>query len=205
MIVGAGGHGRELGDVIAAINAAAPRWHLLGVVDDQPGENLERLRRLGLPMLGPLAWLEQHGGTYGLGIGTSGTRRTIAEQLGARGCEPATLVHPGASVGSDTQLGHGAVVYERTVITTGVTIGTHTHLNVGCAIQHDSSVGNFVQVSPGVLINGDCVIGDDVFLGTGAIITRGCQVGARARVGAGAVVLNDVPPGVTAVGVPARF
>ncbi len=204
MVVGGGGHGRELLDVIGAINTVAPTWSVLGVVDDDPGPNRARLEHLGVRVLGPISWLEEHPGAYALAIGTSSVRRALADRLDAAGCDATTLVHPGASVGSVSQLGDGVVIYERSVITTNVTIGRHTHLNVACAVQHDSVVGDFVQLSPGVLVNGDCVVGDDVFLGSAATVTRGCTVGAGARVGAGAVVLDDVPAGSTAVGAPAR-
>ncbi len=204
VVVGAGGHGRELLDAIAAIGGGGPTTRVLGVVDDAPGANRDRLGRLGIPVLGPLSWLEDHPGPYALGIGSSVERRSIARRLEAAGCSPSTVVHPLASIGSDCRLADGVVVYERTVVTTNVTIGRHTHLNVACAVQHDSVVGEFVQFSPGVLVNGDCIIGDDVFLGSGAIITRGCTVGDGARVGAGAVVLHDVAAGATALGVPAR-
>jgi acetyltransferase-like isoleucine patch superfamily enzyme len=49
------------------------------------------------------------------------------------------------------------------------------------------------------------VLGDGVFLGTGAVVLPGRSVGAWARIGAGAVVTTDVPGGVTAAGVPARW
>lgn len=204
VVVGGGGHGRELLDVLRAVNADSARWSVLGVVDDEPAANLERLERLGVSVLGAVSWLEEHPGTYALGIGTSSARRAIAARLDACGCEPATVLHPGASVGSDTALGSGVVAYERSVVTTDVVIGVHTHLNVACVVQHDSVVGDFVQFSPGVFVNGDCSIGDDVFLGTGAIVTRGVAVGAGACVGAGSVVLDDVAPGTTVVGSPAR-
>ena len=42
-------------------------------------------------------------------------------------------------------------------------------------------------------------------LGTGAVVTPGRTIGDWAEVGAGAVVVTDVPAGVTAVGVPARW
>lgn len=203
VVVGAGGHGRELLDVVAAVNAAEPTWRVLGVVDDDPGGNLERLERLGVAWLGPVEWLEQRPGRYGLGIGTSSTRRALASRLESAGAEPVTVVHPGAHIGADCRLADGVVVYQGAVVTTDVHLGRHTHLNVGVAVQHDSVVGDFVQVSPAVAINGDCAVGDDVFLGTGAIVTRGVTIGAAARVGAGSVVLHDVAAGTTVVGAPA--
>lgn len=48
------------------------------------------------------------------------------------------------------------------------------------------------------------VLGDDVFVGAGARILGAVTIGDGASVGANAVVLADVPPGATAVGIPAR-
>lgn len=197
VIVGAGGHGREVFD------AASTDWTVVGFVDD--GEvDANRLERLGAALLGTTAWLESTPRTYALGVGTPGSRRALSARLDEAGCTAATVLHPGATLGPDVELGAGVVLFDRSTVTTNVRIGTHTHLNVGCAVQHDSVIGNFVQFSPGVFVNGDCVIGDDVFLGTGAIVTRGCVVGDGARVGAGAVVLHDVAAGSTVVGVPGR-
>jgi len=48
------------------------------------------------------------------------------------------------------------------------------------------------------------VIGDDVFIGAGARVLGGISIGDGARIGANAVVIDNVPPGATAVGIPAR-
>jgi maltose O-acetyltransferase len=47
-------------------------------------------------------------------------------------------------------------------------------------------------------------IGDNVWLGGGAIVLPGVTIGEDSVVGAGAVVTEDIPPGVVAVGNPAR-
>jgi len=47
-------------------------------------------------------------------------------------------------------------------------------------------------------------IGDNVWLGGGVIVCPGVTIGADTVVGAGAVVTRDLPPGVVAVGTPAR-
>ena len=49
------------------------------------------------------------------------------------------------------------------------------------------------------------VLGDAVFVGAGARVLGGIRLGDACSVGANAVVIKDVPPGATAVGVPARI
>ena len=203
VIVGAGGHGRELASVVASNNQVEPHWNLLGFVDDG-SPDLERLARIDVTFLGTLSWLIEHPGAYAVGIGSPPTRRSLSQQLGAAGCTAATIVSPYVRLGLDVRLGDGVVIYDNSVLTTNVTIGRHTHINVGCSVQHDSTIGEFVQMSPGVFVNGDVTISNDVFLGTGAIVTRGVTIGDSARIGAGAVVLDDVAPDTLVVGAPAR-
>lgn len=48
-------------------------------------------------------------------------------------------------------------------------------------------------------------VGDNVIVGAGAKILGPVMIGNGARVGANAVVVEDVPPGATVVGIPARI
>ena len=48
------------------------------------------------------------------------------------------------------------------------------------------------------------VIGDGVFIGAGARVLGDITLGAGCQIGANAVVIKDVPPGATAVGIPAK-
>jgi acetyltransferase-like isoleucine patch superfamily enzyme len=53
-------------------------------------------------------------------------------------------------------------------------------------------------------LSGHIHIGSGAHIGTGATIIQGVKIGAGCIVGAGAVVVDDVPEGITVVGVPAR-
>lgn len=81
----------------------------------------------------------------------------------------------------------------------------------GIVIHPDAVVGPnccfFQQVTLGVggPIPGAPIIGGQVDIGAGTKVLGGVRVGDYARIGANAVVLSDVPPGATAVGVPARI
>ncbi|MDQ3759563.1 MAG: acetyltransferase [Actinomycetota bacterium] len=203
VIIGAGGHGRETLDVIEAINeAGSTRWRFLGFVDDGEVQQ-ERLDRRGARVLRSDD-LDPGEVRYVIGIGDAGARGAIAERMTRAGFTPATLVHPEATMGGDVRIADGVILAAGARVTTNVSIGRHSQLNVGACVSHDCEVGDFVTLSPGALVNGECTIGDRAFFGTGAIVTPRRAIGADAKVGAGAVVLSDVPPQTTFVGVPAR-
>jgi sugar O-acyltransferase (sialic acid O-acetyltransferase NeuD family) len=203
VIVGAGGHGREMLDIVEAINREHQRFDVRGFVADEA--EVELVARRGVPWLGGIDELKGIDASYVIGIGSSEARRRIDAELRDAGKEPATLIHPLASLGSDLRLGAGVVAAAGARLTTNVTMGRHSQLNVNAVVSHDCDVGAYVTLSPGVLVNGDCRIGDGAFLGTGAVVVRGHSVGAGAVIGAGAVVVDDVPERVTAKGVPARW
>nr|WP_256391201.1 acyltransferase [Natronoarchaeum rubrum] len=51
---------------------------------------------------------------------------------------------------------------------------------------------------------GDVVVGERAMIGAGAIVLPGVEIGAGAQVAANSLVVEDVPPGETVAGVPAR-
>jgi serine O-acetyltransferase len=48
------------------------------------------------------------------------------------------------------------------------------------------------------------IVEDGVTIGSGAKVLGGLTLGSSSRIGANAVVLNDIAPGVLAVGIPAK-
>jgi serine O-acetyltransferase len=76
-------------------------------------------------------------------------------------------------------------------------------IHPGCEIGPNCLI--FQQVTLGADDRGIPRIGGHVDIGAGAKVLGGIRIGDNARIGANAVVLIDVPPGATAVGVPARI
>ena len=202
-IIGAGGFGREVLDVIEALQNAGMDIECVGFVDDGTPD-LERLAARGLPLLGPTSLLEHLGAAAVIGIGAPSTKAAIDARLLAWAVPCATLIHPSATVGSLVELGPGTVVTAGARLTTNIRLGRHAQLHVNCTVGHDVVAGDHLTVSPGATIGGEVTIGNGVMLGTNSAVIQGLTIGDGAIVGAGAAVVRDVAPSTTVVGVPAR-
>ena len=78
-------------------------------------------------------------------------------------------------------------------------------VNTGASVDHDSVIGDYAHVAPGARLGGHVRVGEGALLGVGSAFLPGVSVGAWATVGVGAAVVGDVPEGVIARGVPARW
>ena len=102
VIIGAGGHGRELLDIVEAMNAVRPTFEFVGFLDDGPGP-WDRVQRRGASVLGPVDRLADLDAHYAIGIGPPEARRRIDAIATGSGSEAATLVHPQATIASDVR------------------------------------------------------------------------------------------------------
>ena len=99
-------------------------------------------------------------------------------------------IHPGAQIGRGLFIDHGM----------GVVIGETTQIGDNCTLYQGVTLGGTGKDTG----KRHPTLGDNVLIGAGAKVLGPFTVGDNARVAAGAVVLDAVPPGATAVGVPAR-
>ena len=100
-------------------------------------------------------------------------------------------IHPGARIGRRFFIDHG----------------------MGVVIGETAEVGDDVTIYHGVTLGGTSwnkgkrhpTLGNGVVIGAGAKVLGPIVVGEGAKIGSNAVVVKDVPPGATAVGIPARI
>lgn len=100
-------------------------------------------------------------------------------------------IHPGATIGRRVFIDHGM----------GVVIGETAEIGDDCTLYHGVTLGgtswNQGKRHP--------TLGRGVVVGAGAKILGPITIGDGAKIGSNAVVVRDVPPGATAVGIPARI
>jgi sugar O-acyltransferase (sialic acid O-acetyltransferase NeuD family) len=205
IILGAGGTSREIADAVSEINRRGHCWNLLGFLDDNPAKQGTMVD--GLPVLGPIAAVNEYSGRFIVGIARAGDPDRRRRVVMASGLPPerfATVIHPSASVSRHARVGHGSAVLQGTVITAATVVGDHTIIHYNVAISHDCVIEDFVTIAPGAIVTGSVRVCESAYLGAGSRIMNGLTINRGALVGIGAVVVTEVASGTTVFGNPAR-
>jgi len=203
VVVGAGGHGKVVADVVRAGNA----FEIAAFVDERAIQRDGDLY-LGVRVLAGADALER---ARALGIGYALVafgdckgRLGCCERLRANGFEIVSAIHPRAVVSPDVTIGAGTVIVAGAVINSDVRLGEAVIVNTSASVDHDCVLDDGVHIEPGAHLAGSVHVGRATTIGIGAAVTKGRRIGAHAHVGAGAVVTRDLPDAVIAYGVPAR-
>ena len=143
VIVGAGGFGREVLDIVEAINATNPMFDFLGFVDDDDSLDLGLLRRRGARIprshrcpsgyrhkLRDWNWFAVH----------STTDRREDQRLGTHGRVDRAPALDGRVPGD---VEPGAIVAAGARLTTNIRIGRHFHANLNATVGHDCDIGDY--------------------------------------------------------------
>jgi sugar O-acyltransferase (sialic acid O-acetyltransferase NeuD family) len=209
VVIGAGGMAREIRWLISDINVVSPQYEFAGyVVSDLNAIGPHDSRE---DIVGDYAWLDKNRGSINalaIGIGNPAARLKVAQQLNALipDAEFPVLIHPTVVLDrAGATLEEGVLVCAGVVATVNIKLRAFALCNFACTLGHEATIGRGSVINPGANISGGVTIGDGALVGTGARVLQYLSVGEGATVGAGAVVTQNVPPGVTVVGIPAKI
>ncbi len=126
---------------------------------------------------------------------------------------PDAFVHPDAVIIGNVTIGAHSSIWPCTVLrgdSGKIVVGEETSIQDGtvvhCGTKFDTVIGDRCVVGHLAHLEG-CTLENESLAGSGSVILHYAVVGRGATVGANAVVTNHmvVPPGATALGVPAKI
>lgn len=207
ILTGAGGCMRELLWQIEEVNKQQEIWEVLGYVDISDEYGTVYVGNKAYPYLGTDDYLLERTEETNVVIcaGSSSLRRRIAEKLMMNPhLQFPNLILPHTIVCEDIQMGKGNIISMDCRVSTNVTLGDFTFLNIGAVVCHDGSLGDYVTMSPDAKLAGNVMVGAGSELGIGCRVIQGIEIGKNVITGAGSVVIRNLPDNCTAVGVPAK-
>jgi sugar O-acyltransferase (sialic acid O-acetyltransferase NeuD family) len=177
-------------------------YEIIGVIDRNSSSGA-----CGLPVLGSdEQWHDLQRRYPGIGVVLAvdpcAKRKRLA---GWYGLDRLVFVRgEGSYVSPRASFGRGVIIQRGVTVSAGVVIGDACKLNIDAAVHHDCQVGDFCTLAPGSRLLGNVQVGAETYVGAGAVVLPRVRIGAGAIIGAGAVVTQNVPDGMTMIGVPAR-
>lgn len=191
IIIGAGGHGKVVADIIRLSGDK-----VVGFLDDKPPENF-----VGFNVIGNTEdigkWFDC---LYFVAIGNAEIRKKIMKN----NVHWYTAIHPTAVIASDVKIGEGTLFAANSVVNPGSEIGRGCIVNTAATVDHDCILEDFVHVSPGAHLSGSVRVGSETWICVGACIVNNVEICGDCIIGAGAAVTRNIVEAGTYVGVPVR-
>jgi len=205
VIYGAGGHGREIADIVRHNIIQGEKLKLIGFIDDDQALHGKYID--DLLVLGGYDWLKvnyQENLNVICAMGWPYITRKIVSKLSSINLLFLNISSPLSFISNSTKIGNGVTIFPQVFISNNVVLEDYSTVNVGATVSHDTIIGRYSIINPGAHLAGNINVGEGCIIGMGANIKQGLSIGPWAIIGAGAAVVKDIPPNATAVGVPAR-
>jgi sugar O-acyltransferase (sialic acid O-acetyltransferase NeuD family) len=201
VIAGAGGHAREIIDVLKDKQPDAGLYLFEdtdGTANDLYGYHIIR----SIDALKPLF---KNDPAFVLGTGNPTLRRKLKDLLQAAGGVLTTVIAQSSLISAvNVQIGNGCNIMAFAFVSNAVTMGEGCLINARANLHHDVQIGDYSEISPGATLLGYASVGSFTVIGSGATILPKVKIGNNCVIGAGAVVTHDIADNAVAVGVPAK-
>lgn len=191
IIIGAGGHGKVIADIIKLCGD-----QVVGYLDDKEQKLLSECDILG----GTSDIGKNKECYYFPAIGNCEVRAKMM----SRQAKWYTAIHPQSVIADGVEIGEGTCVMANVVINPGTKVGKGVIVNTAATVDHDCKIENYVHIAPGVHISGNVKVEENSWIGVGSIVINNTNICSNCMIGAGAVVVNNIIESGVYIGVPAK-
>lgn len=200
IIIGYSGHAYVVCDIFASQNMQV-KWYCDFKEKDNNPYQLKYLGQEDSDIV--IQNLQQK--NYFIAIGNNNIRKNIIENLKIKTQKPPiNAIHKNSSISTTTQLGHGIMVGDGSIINACSKIEDGVICNTQSVIEHECTIGAYSHIAPGAVLCGNVKLGKNSFIGAKAVIKEGVQIGENVIIGAGTVVIRNIADNQIVVGNPQR-
>ena len=139
-----------------------------------------------------------------IGNGNPKIKSEIYNRLKENNINPSIFIDKTSIVSSSAKYKEGLIVMPFCSISSFADISNNVTISYNSNVGHHTKIGSNTFISSMVNIGGGAKIGSQVFIGMGAQIKEGISIGDNSIISMGSVVHKDIPPGLIAMGYPAR-
>jgi sugar O-acyltransferase (sialic acid O-acetyltransferase NeuD family) len=185
-IIGAGGHGKVVGE-IALLN----NYESIHFFDDKINE----IENFPFNIIGNLTQLKDNLKDYDdlfVAIGDNKERSEKILWLRDEKVNIVSLIHPKSTISKFSYLGAGTCVMANAVVNPGTSIKEGAIINTSSSIDHDCVIEDFSHISPNCSLSGNVSVGKFTHVGTGTSVHPGIQIGNNVKIGVGTKVYKNI-------------
>lgn len=202
IIAGAGGHAKEILDIVLQ------RKDIRNLVFFDNVNKHEPYELLGYKIISSSKDALRYLSTdrrFALGSGGAKARHQLQQLFLQLGGELTSIISETSIISKhNVVLGAGLNVMHFALISADVFIGEGTLINARASIHHDVKIGDYCEIGPASVLLGNVTLGSFTTIGSGAVILPGITIGDNVVIGAGAVVTKNVGSNTVLAGVPAK-
>ena len=191
VIIGAGGHGKDVLWTIMDINKISSRFDIIGFLDDDKKLHGKTINRV--PVLGGMNWLSNKNkmGCI-IAVGDGKIREKIVKKLKNVNVYFPSIIHPSVIMSDFVTIGKGTIIHAGVMIPPDSEIGNFVFINLRSQIGHDCKIKDFVSIMAGVNVTGETIIENGAYLGSGVTVADKIKIGEWSIIGIGSAIGKDV-------------
>ena len=202
IIIGAGGLGREVLEVILDINKNSKSiyYNILGFLDDTIKQEtfINKVKVLGKVSTAK----EISNSLFLIAVGNPLSKSSIFKSLNLGLERFETLISLKSFVSNFTDIGFGSIIFPFASISTNVKINNFVTI-LPSLIGHECAIGNFSTISGNCSINGNVTLKEEVFIGSNSTVISGITMANQSKLGAQSLLIKSTQKSTSYFGNPA--